>query len=504
MRSPDYEYLDRFILGLGRKMMRGKATITTKLEDGTEKKRTVDRRKVWDFLGLVPSATELHARRRQWYQNLMKDPTVHQNVLFSFFGEASFESDTIFDESGRIRESSCGEARQWQEDVDGLGVFDDGAVFLERGGGAVGQWFLDSGLREDFGILDMNGIRAAYRAIKKPPPCLGGRPVLIPPESDEQEDLAPERPHVCPERNDSFETLRQLVAHQTHKHGHRHPPGIVTVTNTSVWCRNIYRDRRATYLHHQQSWKRGYCTGRGSHLHTVVIPVNTSCSHSDQHFESVAMLLEHLRTVFPLERNAELGLDAVVRNVGGEATENETPSRRTGAAEPRHTEANAAHSVPPGLETRSGDSRAVGGNLPHIAGEARRTVDAGEQRSHGALYGKIEGGTETSGRAARLWMGGHDDGHDHGPSTLRAQPESGDIHVQCELTGDSLAEHLLEPVQKKFRRTGSSGSVQWTPRLSPSCASSWKAMKSRGAKEKFGQAPAGSNARELQHMLDDL
>ena len=143
------------------------------------------------------------------------------------------------------------------------------------------------------------------------------------------------QPHVCPECNDSFETLRQLVAHQTHKHGHRYPRGIVTVTNTCVWCRNIYRDRRATCLHHQQSWKRAYCTGRGSHLHTVVIPVNTSCSHCDQHFESVAMLLEHLRTVFPLDRrNAELGLDAVVRNAGGEATENDAPSRYTGAAEP--------------------------------------------------------------------------------------------------------------------------------------------------------------------------
>ena len=116
-------------LGLGRMMMRGKATTTTKLEDGTEKKRTVDRRKVWDFLGLVPSATELQARRLQWYQNIMRDPTAHQNVFFSFFGEASFEVNTIFEEGGRVRKTSCGGARQWQEDVDGLKVFDDGAIF---------------------------------------------------------------------------------------------------------------------------------------------------------------------------------------------------------------------------------------------------------------------------------------------------------------------------------------------------------------------------------------
>ena len=186
----------------------------------------------------------------------------------------------------------------------------------------------------------------------------------------------------------------------------RHPPGIVTVTNTCVWCRNVYRDRRATYLHHQQSWKWGYCTGRGSHLHTAVIPINTSYSHCDQHFESVAMLLEHLRRDCPSERrNAELGLDAVVRNAGGEATENEAPSRYTGAAEPRHTEANAAHSVLPGLETRSGDSRAAGGHLPHVAGEARRTVDAGEQREHGAFLWPNRR-RDSDLRASRMFMNG--------------------------------------------------------------------------------------------------
>ena len=285
--------------------------------------------------------------------------------------------------------------------------------FLERGGEAVGQWFLDSELRQDFCLLDMNGIRAAYRAVQIPPPgCLGGSLAVISHETEKQEEVASERPFVCTTCHDSFETLRQLVTHQTRKHGYRNQPGIVTVTNTCVWFQNIYKDRRATYLHHQQSWKRGYCTGKGSHLHTVVIPVKTSCSHCDQHFESVAMLLEHLRTVFLLVRNAELGLNTVVRNDGIEATENEASSRCAGAAESRHSEANAAHSVPPGFETRPGNSRAARGNLPYFAGEAGRTSDVGEQRSHGTLCDKIEGGTETTGRAARLWMGSDDDSND--------------------------------------------------------------------------------------------
>ena len=72
--------------------------------------------------------------------------------------------------------------------------------------------------------------------------------------------------------------------------------------------------------------------------------------------------------MFPLDwRNSELGLDAGAGNARGEATENEAPSRLTGAAEPKHTEANVTNSVPSGLETLSGDPRAAGGHLPHDA-----------------------------------------------------------------------------------------------------------------------------------------
>ena len=103
-------------------------------------------------------------------------------------------------------------------------------------------------------------------------------------------------------------------------------------------------------------------------------------------------------------------------------------------------------------------------------------------------------------------MGGHDDGFDHGHSTLGGrQAESGDIHVQCEFTGDSLAKHLLEPVQKNtFQKDWVNWQCSVDPQTQPILCLIIKAMKARGAKEKFGQAPAGGNVRELQHMLDDL
>ena len=220
------------------------------------------------------------------------------------------------------------------------------------------------------------------------------------------------------------------------------------------------------------------------------------------------MLLEHLRTEFPLDRrNAELGLDAGARNAGGEATVTEAPSRRTGAAEPRHTEANAAKSFPSGLQTRSGDPRAAGGHLPHDACEARRTFGSGRaKRPRDLFVTKSKEGQRPTGEPHVYGWAAIMTALTTGPSTLlRRQAESGGIHVQRQFTGDSFAERLLEPVQKThFRRTGSSGSVPWTPRLSPFCASSSKPLNARGAKEKFRPGSSGGNVRELQQMLDDL
>ena len=184
--------------------------------------------------------------------------------------------------------------------------------------------------------------------------------------------------------------------------------GIVTVTNTCVWCQNIHKDRRATYLHHQQSWKRGYCTGKGSHLHTLVILVKTSCSRCDQHFESVSMLLEHLRTVFPLVRNAELGLDTVFGNDGSEATDDETSSRCAGAANSRHSEANVAHSVPLGFETRP-EKVAVFSGLPDpahfVPHHQSHEIEGSQREIRPSSSGRQRSGTSADARRSVVQAG---------------------------------------------------------------------------------------------------
>ena len=155
---------------------------------------------------------------------------------------------------------------------------------------------------------------------------------------------------------------------------------------------------------------------------------------------------------FPLERrSAQLGLEAVVKNAGGEATENEAPSRYTGQPNPdtqkqlllilsrlalfhdlEIRELQAAtfrtllvkHDEPLMLPTK-------GATGLFVAKSKEGQRPPGEPHVHGW--------------AAMMTAMTTD------PSTLGGrQAESGDIHVQCDFTGDSLAEHLLEPVQKNI------------------------------------------------------
>ena len=70
-------------------------------------------------------------------------------------------------------------------------------------------------------------------------------------------------------------------------------------------------------------------------------------------------------------------------------------------------------------------------------------------------------------------------------------------------------ETLLQSIYwSQFKKTFQKDWIKWQCSVDPQTQAILcliiKAMKARGAKEKFGQAPAGSNVRELQQMLDDL
>ena len=96
-------------------------------------------------------------------------------------------------------------------------------------------------------------------------------------------------------------------------------PGIVTVTNTCVWCRNIYRDRRTTYRHGNGDTVREGVVICTPWSYPSILHVLTAINISNQ---SPCCL----NTCEPCFRwTGEMqnwGLDAVVGNAGGEATEN--------------------------------------------------------------------------------------------------------------------------------------------------------------------------------------
>ena len=263
--DPDYEYLDRLFLGLGRKMMRGKATISTKLEDDT-KKRTHSRQKecvgffFWPCTICYGTSRSSPSMVPEPYQG---DYGPRTSCFPSLVKLLSSRIPFLMRTAGYANQHVVLGARQWQEDVDGLGVFDDGAFFLGRGGETVVQLFLDNGLMQDFGILDMNGIRAAHRAVRTPPLfCLGSPPILIPPATDEC-DVASERPYVCPECNDAFETLRQLVAQQIqtptwHRHSDQHVCMCRNIVQGSTSDRSSSSTIMETEILHGKGWSSAH------------------------------------------------------------------------------------------------------------------------------------------------------------------------------------------------------------------------------------------------------
>ena len=194
------------------------------------------------------------------------------------------------------------------------------------------------------------------------------------------------------------------------------------------------------------------------------------------------------RTEFPLnQRSAELGLGAGAGNAGGEATETEALSRRTGAAEPRHTESSRL-ALKHDLEIRELQADTFRTMLvkydePLVQASKAATglfvtKSKGEQRSTGEPH--------VYGWAAIM-------------TALTTDPalSSEDKQKVAGYTSSANSpETLLQSVHwSQFKNTFQKDWVKWQcsvdSQAQPILCLIIKAMKARGAKEKFGKAPAG-------------
>ena len=216
------------------------------------------------------------------------------------------------------------------------------------------------------------------------------------------------------------------------------------------------------------------------------------------------MLLEHLRIVFPLDwRNVELGLDAGVGNAGGEATETEAPSRRTGAAEPTQKQMLLILSrlaLKHDLEIRE------------LQAATFRTMLVKHDEPMVQASKTATGLFVTKSKEGQRPMG---EPHVYGVpvmmTALTTDPALSSEDKQKVAANTSSAnspETLLQSINwSQFKKTFQKDGVKWQcsvdPQTQPILCLIIKAMKARGAKEKFGNSPAGGNVRDLQQMLDD-
>ena len=188
------------------------------------------------------------------------------------------------------------------------------------------------------------------------------------------------------------------------------------------------------------------------------------------------MLLEHLRTVFPLERrNAELGLDAVVRNAGGEATKTKRPRGTQGQPNPDTQKQMLLILSRVALKHDLEIREVQAATFRTVLVEHDEPLMLASKAATGLFVAKSKEGQRPSGEP-------HVYGWAAMMTAMTTDPALSAEDKQKVVTCTSSAnspETILQSIywsqfKKHFRRTGSSGSVQWTPRLSPSCASSSK------------------------------
>ena len=207
------------------------------------------------------------------------------------------------------------------------------------------------------------------------------------------------------------------------------------------------------------------------------------------------MLLEHLRTVFPLVRNAELGLDTVVGNDGSEATENEGAQ-----GQPNPDTQKQMLLILSRLEIREMHAATFRTWLVKLDEPLMLAIKG----ATGLFVSKSKEGQRPPGEPHVYGWAAMTAAMTKDPALSAEDKQTATAYMFSVNSPETLLKSIYWSQLKTFQKDWIKWQWSVDSQTQPILCLIIKAMRSRGAKEKFGLATAGGNVRELQQMLDDL
>ena len=307
IRAAEMGVLERQVVRYLRAMMRGAAAGREVCNDErggeTLRYRSMTNDAVLKHWRVAPLFTELRVRRLKWLQTVAADVGGNVQLLAALFGE--IEGAAVLDDEGRVvRQAASPWARQLEDDILGLAVFDDGACFLELVCVDERPSFAKVLVEfaEDFKYIDVSTLRAVAMSSSIPPvgvQCEGG---------DEAAHADAGEGHTCEcmwadgrRCGLGFPTRRSLLAHQRFADGGTHGVRILahraTVCNQCPACMSVFRSRFIAARHVGSMMLRGRCClDRAVACGEVVPPASLECPLCDEcgQYDTLEDLQRHI------------------------------------------------------------------------------------------------------------------------------------------------------------------------------------------------------------------
>lgn len=298
--------LDKTILQLGRKVLRGKACSKireTQADGSTTVKYVAQPNKfVWQALRLSPCSIELQIRRLSFWQQVARAPFRHVALLATIFGKFPFERHDTLSVSGECTNTANPWAVQICEDIGALSVCDVVAHIPAQMDGKPVRLFTKP-LCDEFVQIDCSILRKVFLSVAIPPPGFS-EDVDAQDDVDDPPNGAPEELHVCHEVLSSgnicgagFSTFRALQTHRRTAKNHSFvaPEHYLAVINQCPWCHAKYGTLEHTRRHIKKSLAAQQCRGSGSIVPVPLLPCNSLvCPKCDNVCVSVSDLQQHM------------------------------------------------------------------------------------------------------------------------------------------------------------------------------------------------------------------